>query len=117
MRSPPMKTMRGFSDMREEALNPTMGGDLKESFDFGLAVEGDLLCKTHVGVFLKLFDWPGLRDQQQPYILARFFFHSFCLTLTCTLGVNKWPDEGQNEIAKPGFKDASMAYLEVSAFP
>lgn len=50
-----MKTARGFSDMREEALNPVMGGDLKESFDFGLS-DGSSQCKNHIGEFLCGYD-------------------------------------------------------------
>lgn len=37
--------------MRQEALNPYMGGDLKESFDFGLSVDEKILSQLHVGLF------------------------------------------------------------------
>lgn len=34
-----MKTARGYSAPRMEALNPAIGPDMKETFDFGLAFD------------------------------------------------------------------------------
>eukprot|EP00697_Spironema_sp_BW2_P002469 gnl/Spiro4/13284_TR7058_c0_g1_i1.p1 gnl/Spiro4/13284_TR7058_c0_g1~~gnl/Spiro4/13284_TR7058_c0_g1_i1.p1 ORF type:complete len:617 (-),score=206.34 gnl/Spiro4/13284_TR7058_c0_g1_i1:32-1834(-) len=56
-RSPPMKTMRGYSPIRAEALNPLMGRDLKESFDYGRDVTpGDT---TYENCYIGLSRWPS----------------------------------------------------------
>jgi len=80
VRSGMMKTKRGYSDIRKEGLNPNLGKDLKESFDFGLAVSGDDEHNTHVGAN----KWPaegvpggaktGFKDTSMKYIKETYNF-------------------------------------------
>eukprot|EP01059_Diplonema_ambulator_P031809 TRINITY_DN5966_c3_g1_i1.p1 TRINITY_DN5966_c3_g1~~TRINITY_DN5966_c3_g1_i1.p1 ORF type:complete len:698 (+),score=109.56 TRINITY_DN5966_c3_g1_i1:191-2095(+) len=45
---PPMKCARGYTPMQQEALNPFLGGDLKESFDHGAS--SDCYSDSQLGI-------------------------------------------------------------------
>jgi len=52
---PPSKAAVGYREIRSEALNPKLGGDLKESFDYGLNTDGPKPPGTN---FPKISPWP-----------------------------------------------------------
>jgi len=85
-----MKTMRGYSDMRQEMLNPYMAPDVKETFDYGLSISGGENEITHLGINR----WPtegvianvGFRDTSVEYLtevhkLGMHLVHAVCLGL------------------------------------
>jgi len=93
-RSVPTKSARGYSDMRTEKLNPFLKADLKESFDFGLAVDGGISEETHLG----LNRWPaegnnltiadrGFKEVSETYLKSVYALASEIVKAIC-LGLN-----------------------------
>eukprot|EP01125_Pyxidicula_operculata_P006461 TRINITY_DN2237_c0_g2_i6.p1 TRINITY_DN2237_c0_g2~~TRINITY_DN2237_c0_g2_i6.p1 ORF type:complete len:585 (+),score=48.40 TRINITY_DN2237_c0_g2_i6:1627-3381(+) len=85
-----VKTTRGYSDIREESLNPNNGQDLKESFDYALP-----LSETGV-TYLGSNKWPtegsgamadkGFKDKALGYLtsshsFAKDLLHAICMGL------------------------------------
>lgn len=63
---PMMKTIRGYGEFEREGLNPRMGPDLKETFDYGLAI--DQQGKTHLGRNLWPTELPDMEAVAMAYL-------------------------------------------------
>jgi isopenicillin N synthase-like dioxygenase len=85
-----MKSSRGYSDLRQEMLNPYMAPDVKETYDYGLSIDGGQIEMTHLG----LNRWPnegtladhGFKDTSVEYLSETFklgmnLIHAVCLGL------------------------------------
>jgi len=90
----PSKSMLGYTPPRMEALNPRAGPDLKESFDYGLPIEGTETERAQMG----LNKWPqegpaknslaeiGFKDVAMDYLTSTYtvaceLLHAICLGL------------------------------------
>jgi len=86
----PTKSLRGYSDIGYEMLNPYMAPDVKETFDYGLSICGGESENTHLG----FNRWPeegvlskeGFKETSIEYLtevhkLGMHLVHAVCLGL------------------------------------
>jgi len=79
-----MKSMRGYGEPRTEALNPRIGPDIKETFDYGVAF--DASGSTHLGTNLFPQSLPNFEQHAMQYLnqgcaVAKEVLHAIALGL------------------------------------